>query len=88
MAVRALNAASGILVVLRMLNVSAWSLAVIVPLYDGRDRETEREAACAGAVGVTQQVNQLWTIVHGQVARRELAARVEQVARRPGWRSG
>ena len=35
MAVRALKAASGTLVVFRMLNVSAWSGEVILPLTSG-----------------------------------------------------
>src|SRR6476660_5053847 len=34
-AVRALKASSGCLVVLSRLNVSAWSFAVVTPLYDG-----------------------------------------------------
>ena len=42
-AVRAVNASSGCLVVLRMLKVSAWSLAVVTPLYDGATARRSRE---------------------------------------------
>ncbi len=44
--------------VLRMLNVSTWSGAVIVPLYAGATAKPKLNGF-AGAVGVTQQVNQV-----------------------------
>src|SRR5436190_22071523 len=59
MAVSALKAASGTLVVLRMLNVSAWSGEVILPLTVGLMAKPNLKAFLP-AGGVTQQVNQVW----------------------------
>ena len=71
----AVNAASGSLVVLSMLNVSAWSLAVVLPSYGRGDRPAEvlddrrrrrRRVDAAGEPGVR--------LVHREVARLELVA--------------
>src|SRR4051794_703515 len=57
----ALKARSGCFVVLRRLNVSAWSLAVILSLYDGAIANPKLlTLGFAGAAGFTQQVYQLW----------------------------
>src|SRR5689334_24055509 len=58
-AVSALKAASATLVVLRMLNVSAWSGDVIVPLTVGCTAKPNLNGFL-GAAGVTQHVNQVW----------------------------
>src|SRR4029078_1038254 len=50
--VRALKAASGTLVVLSRLNVSAWSFAVILPLYDGAIAKTN--CLTLGAAGAAR----------------------------------
>src|SRR3954453_9246166 len=59
---RALNAASWCLLVLSMLNVSACSLAVVTPLYDGATAQPKLSPTIglAGAAGFTQHVNHVW----------------------------
>src|SRR4026207_1561483 len=59
MAVRALNAASGTLLALRMLKVSACSGEGILPLTVGWTAKPNLNGFL-GAAGVTQQVNQVW----------------------------
>src|SRR3954471_3413419 len=59
---RALNARSGCALVFSMLNVSACSLAVVTPLYDGATAQPKLSPTTgfAGAAGFTQHVNQVW----------------------------
>src|SRR3954453_20780609 len=59
---RTLNVRSGCAVVLSMLNVSACSLAVVTPLYDGATAQPKLSptTGLAGAAGCTQHVNQVW----------------------------
>jgi hypothetical protein len=62
-----------------MLNVSAWSGAVITPFTSGLMAKPKLNCL-AGAGGATQQVNQVWPLVHGQVAGSELAAGAQEGA--------
>ena len=59
MAVSALNAASWTLLVLSMLKVSTWSGAVTARCTRGGAAKPKLNGL-AGAVGVMQQVNQVW----------------------------
>src|SRR5262245_50936352 len=62
---RALNASSGCLVVLSMLNVSACSLAVVVPLTAGATAQPKSlpTIGLAGGAGFTQHEYQVWISV-------------------------
>ena len=65
-----MNAFSGFLLVSRMLNVSAWSLAVVTPLWAGATATPHVKLALAGGAGLMQHVYQLW---------------VSAMARLPDW---
>src|SRR3954453_3755731 len=67
-----LNVRSGCAVVLSMLNVSACSLAVVTPLYDGATAQPKLSptTGLAGGAGFTQHVNQVW---------------ISTIARLPDW---
>src|SRR5690349_10587823 len=70
---RALNAWSGCFVVLSMLNVSACSLAVIVPLYAGAIAQPKLSPTIglAGGAGFTQHEYHVW---------------ISTIARLPDWK--
>src|SRR3954468_24417584 len=70
MAAIASKARSGFLLVLRMLNVSAWTLAVVTPLYEGVTATPQLKLGFAGAAGLMQHMYQLC---------------VSAIARLPDW---
>src|SRR5215217_1063801 len=62
---RTASDSSGCFVVLSMLNVSAWSLAVVFPLYAGATAQPRLSPTMglAGAAGFTQHEYQVWISV-------------------------